>query len=259
MVWSPVDYHVYRRKIAGAGASDPSADSTNWAEISGVGDVLLDAEQTLTNKTITLGDNTISGTLAQLNTAITDATIVSTTSTVTLENKTITLGENSISGTLAQFNAAVADSTLASLGGSESLTNKTIALGSNTVSGTLSQFNAAMTDGSFVSLSGAETLENKLLKDHAEDVTALSGTTPEIGTGVNTWALSGNSTPTESLTSGQSTTLQITNPSGYYITWTAVDKWIGGGTPTLYASGTNLIELWKVGASVYGVSVGVLS
>lgn len=30
-VWSPVDYLTYRRKTAGAGATDPSIDSTNWA------------------------------------------------------------------------------------------------------------------------------------------------------------------------------------------------------------------------------------
>lgn len=28
--WSPVDNRVYRRKVAGAGTTDPSADTTNW-------------------------------------------------------------------------------------------------------------------------------------------------------------------------------------------------------------------------------------
>lgn len=31
--WSPADGRVYRRKTAGAGATDPSADPTNWAPI----------------------------------------------------------------------------------------------------------------------------------------------------------------------------------------------------------------------------------
>lgn len=31
VVWSPVSYLLYRRVIAGAGATDPSADATNWA------------------------------------------------------------------------------------------------------------------------------------------------------------------------------------------------------------------------------------
>ena len=46
--------------------------------------------QTLTNKTIALGSNTISGTLAQFNTALTDADFVSIAGTETLTNKTLT-------------------------------------------------------------------------------------------------------------------------------------------------------------------------
>jgi hypothetical protein len=50
----------------------------------------LVGSQTLTNKTIALGDNTVSGTLAQFNTAVTNATLVSTTGSETLTNKTLT-------------------------------------------------------------------------------------------------------------------------------------------------------------------------
>jgi len=32
-VWSPINYFSYRRKIAGAGTTDPSLDSTNWAVV----------------------------------------------------------------------------------------------------------------------------------------------------------------------------------------------------------------------------------
>lgn len=35
-VWSPITYQTYRRKTDGAGATDPSADATNWEKISGV-------------------------------------------------------------------------------------------------------------------------------------------------------------------------------------------------------------------------------
>jgi hypothetical protein len=44
----------------------------------------------------------------------------------TLTNKTIALGSNTVSGTLAEFNTAVTDANLASLEGSETLTNKTL-------------------------------------------------------------------------------------------------------------------------------------
>lgn len=51
--WSPSNFFSYRRKITGAGTTDPSADPTNWALVSGGGDVSLTGVQTLTNKTLT--------------------------------------------------------------------------------------------------------------------------------------------------------------------------------------------------------------
>jgi hypothetical protein len=53
IVYSPITYLSYRRKTAGAGTTDPSADSTNWAELGGTGNVTTDGTQTLTNKTLT--------------------------------------------------------------------------------------------------------------------------------------------------------------------------------------------------------------
>jgi len=88
-------------------------------------------------------------------------TVVGTTDSQTLSNKTIAFGSNTISGTTAQFNSALTDGDFATLAGSETLSNKTIALGSNTVSGTTAQFNTALTDGDFATLAGSETLSNK--------------------------------------------------------------------------------------------------
>jgi hypothetical protein len=50
-----------------------------------------------------------------------------------LSNKTITLGSNTVTGTTAQFNTALTDNNFATLAGAEALTNKTIALTGNTV------------------------------------------------------------------------------------------------------------------------------
>jgi hypothetical protein len=64
LVWSPTNYYTYRRKVAGAGTTDPSSDATNWALISAFGDVTLTTAQTLTNKTLTapaISAPTISG------------------------------------------------------------------------------------------------------------------------------------------------------------------------------------------------------
>jgi len=88
--------------------------------------VTLDNSVTLTNKTLALGSNTISGTFAQFNTAVTDATLVSTTGSETLTNKSINLANNTLTGTFAEFNTAVSNATLVSTTGTETLTNKSL-------------------------------------------------------------------------------------------------------------------------------------
>ncbi len=64
-VWSPITFLTYRRRTAGAGTTDPSADSTNWAQVAGTGDVSQTGVQTLTNKT--LGSGSVVTTQAQGN------------------------------------------------------------------------------------------------------------------------------------------------------------------------------------------------
>jgi hypothetical protein len=58
--------------------------------------------------------------------AIPAGVVVGTSDSQTLTNKTIALGSNTVSGTLSQFNSAVTDADLASIAGSETLTNKTL-------------------------------------------------------------------------------------------------------------------------------------
>jgi len=144
-------------------AGDPTVDRTLTfpdATDTLVGKATTD---TLTNKSISLSTNTVTSTLAQLNTAVSDADVASLAGSETLTNKTIAIGSNTVSGTIAQFNTAVTDADFATLAGSETLTNKTIAIGSNTVSGTIAQFNTAVTDADFATLAGTETFTNKTL------------------------------------------------------------------------------------------------
>lgn len=65
--------------------------------------------QTLTNKTISLGSNTVSGTLAQLSTAVSDDDVVGLAAAQTLTNKTLTapaMTAPTASGSLAGFGGA---------------------------------------------------------------------------------------------------------------------------------------------------------
>lgn len=130
---------------------------------------------TLLNKTINLANNTITGTTAQFNTALSDNDFATLAGSETLTNKTVNLTNNTLSGTTAQFNTALSDNDFATLAGSESLTNKTVNLTSNTLTGTTAQFNTALSDNDFATLAGSETFTNKTL-------TSPTLTTPVLGT-----------------------------------------------------------------------------
>jgi len=112
-----------------------------------------------------------------------------------------------------------------------------------------------------VVLATAPTISNLTFSGSAtEQVYALSGTTPGLspanGT-IQTWTLTGNSTPTSSLTTGQSITLMIDDGTAYTITWPSVVWKTNGGTaPALNTSGFTAIQLWQVGSTLYGARVG---
>jgi len=70
--------------------AEPTADRTHTLPNATGTIIFADSADTLTNKTIALGSNTISGTLAQFNSALTDDSFASLTGSETLENKTFT-------------------------------------------------------------------------------------------------------------------------------------------------------------------------
>ena len=161
---------------------------------------------TFTSTTIDLATNTLTGTVAQFNTALSDGNFTTIAGTETLTNKTIDLTSNTLTGTVAQFNTALSDGNFATIAGTETLTNKTIDLTSNTLTGTVAQFNTALSDGNFTTIAGTETLTNKTI-----DLTSntLTGTVAQFNT-----ALSGDDfatlAGTETLTNKTLTTPTLT-------------------------------------------------
>ena len=134
--------------------------------------------------TLSAGDPTADRTLT-----FPDATdtLVGRATTDTLTNKSISLGSNTVTSTLAQLNTAVSDADVASLAGTETLTNKTVDLTSNTLTGTKAQFNTAMSDADFATLAGTETLTNKTLTSPTLATPALG--TPASGVLTNATGL----------------------------------------------------------------------
>jgi hypothetical protein len=142
------------------------------------------------------------------------------------------------------------------LAGVQTLTNKTIAFADNTLTGV-------------AGTTATQTLTNKTLAavvlndGYTEEVFAVTGTTPALSPtngSIQTWTLSGNSTPTAGTwASGQSLTLMVDDDTAYTIDWSSVAvtwKTNGGAAPTLNTTGFTAIQLWKVDTVIYGARVG---
>lgn len=121
----------------------------------------------------------------------------------------------------------------------------------------------------YISPSGTETLTNKTLdgpvinNGYTEEVFVVTGTTPALSPtngSIQTWALSGDSTPTAGTwASGQSILLMIDDGSTRTVTWSSLSvvwKTDGGSAPALMTTGYTPIVLWKVDSVIYGARVG---
>src|SRR5210317_32663 len=97
-------------------------DSSTVATISANGETLRVLGGSGIDTTISGNDLTIA----------TDATVLSASQISTLTNKSIALGTNTITGTTAEFNTALTDNDFATLAGTEALTNKDLTGSGNT-------------------------------------------------------------------------------------------------------------------------------
>ena len=113
-----------------------------------------------------------------------NSTLVSRVSTDTLTNKTIALGNNTVSGTTAQFNTALSDGSFTTLAGTETLTNKTLTnptINGATFSGTL----AGAIIGGVESKSGAGALSlthliTEVTSTGTDAITLANGTAGQV-------------------------------------------------------------------------------
>jgi len=115
--------------------------------------------------------------------------------------------------------------------------------------------------GAVVNIATTNTVQTLTNKTIIETVFALTGTTPALlmtNGSVQTWALSGASSPTDSLIAGASIILVIT-PGAFTITWPSVVWTKQGGSgvaPTLFSAGKTTVVLWKINSTLYGSHLG---
>ena len=171
--------------------TDPTADRTITLPDATGTVVLLDATQTLTNKTLT------SPTLTTPNIGVASGTSLTLTGDLTVQGTTTTIDSTTIAvKTAFVFEGATANDfettltvtdptadrtltlpdatdTIVGRETTDTLTNKSISLGSNTITSTLAQLNTAVSDADLASLAGSETLTNKTLSS-AVATTALT-------------------------------------------------------------------------------------
>jgi hypothetical protein len=109
----------------GNGSLTNSAVTVNGTSISLGGSETITAANP---NALTIGTG-LSGTSYTGSSAVTiaiDSTVATTSGTQTLTNKSVSLATNTVTGTLAEFNAALTDADFATIAGTETLTNKTL-------------------------------------------------------------------------------------------------------------------------------------
>jgi hypothetical protein len=102
-----------------------------------------------------------------------------------------------------------------------------------------------------------------LIDGYTEEVHIISGLNPTISpnnASIQTWLLDANQTPLAGpWAAGQSITLMVNdNTNPFTVNWASMPVvWVGGSAPALTpSSGYTVIQLWKVGTTIYGALVG---
>jgi len=218
---------------------DIAGGSTKKATIANIvlaGGAMTDSSaNTLLNKTLNLTNNTLSGTTAQFNTALSDGDFATLAGTETLTNKTLTT---------PKINEAVNLTTTSTK--LNYLTSATGTTGTNTTNVVFST-SPTITTPTFATVNMNNTdIQNIRLAEFSGIVdNGNSSTADTINYGTGNFqksTLTGNCTYTFTAPSGPArvTLLVYTGTGSFSITWPATVKWSGGTAPTTTATASKV-------------------
>jgi hypothetical protein len=107
----------------------------------------------------------------------------SSSATETFTNKSVSLGSNTLTGTVAQFNSALTDGDFATLAGTETLTNKTLSgattSGNFTIGGALLAQGSAGSNGNYLVSTGTGVQWVAPASNNLDGLTDVNITSPE--------------------------------------------------------------------------------
>jgi fibronectin-binding autotransporter adhesin len=207
------------------------------------------------------GASTFSGSLTGSSTlALTGGTNTTTQLGTSATSGTLTVGSTSGVGTLILGQSTVSQTTNIQANTTSTGNTKTINIGTAGASGsttTIAIGSSVSGATSTTALNGVTTVVG--FTETVFTITDAAGFEIDPSNGsIQTITLGASRTPAATnFTAGESVTLMINDGTAYTITWTTVGVvWVGGVAPTLATTGFTVIELWKVGTTIYGAYVG---
>jgi hypothetical protein len=182
-----------------------------------------------------------------------------TSGTVTLSNKSINLSSNTLTGTTAEFNTALSDNDFATLAGTETLTNKTLTspVLNTAISGTAFKDEDDMSSDSATAVASQQSIKAYVdAQLTAQDLDVSDGTTAiAIDLDSETLGILGG-TGIDSTASGNNVTLAIDSTVATLTgTQTLTNKTISGSSNTLSNIGNS--SLTNSSVSYGGVSLSL--